>query len=257
MNVLFVPSMGLDLPLLERLADSVDHPVKFKVALNNGPVGALEPFRDRHPDWIIKDSHVGNMGVAGSWNYCAKWFSSEPAWLLMNEDAYFLPGYLEKICKTIDGNLESPVIYLNQSHAYYCFGWTQTGLRDVGEFDMNLWPAYYEDNDYRIRINLVNSGSGGQRLHLPYALPDLAPLPHGKPRSGGMNYAALVQGTGLLNRRYWLKKWGSTDVENPFFATPYKDHRLSHKDIVWDPVHRANLIPLWEAFQALAKSVYD
>lgn len=253
MNVLFVPSLGLDLSLLERLADSVDHSIKYKVAFNNGTPGALDSFADRHPDWIVKESHVGNMGVAGSWNYCAKWFSAEPCWLLMNEDAYFLPGYLKKICKEADQRLDKPIIYLNNTHAYYCFVWTQTGLREVGEFDQNLWPAYYEDCDYRIRLKLAGFPD---HTH-PYALYDLPALPHGKPRTGGTNYAAMIQGTGLLNRRYWQRKWGSIDVDYPVFKHPYSDQRLTHRDVVWYPEHRANLVPLWDAFMQVSGSIYD
>lgn len=262
MNVLFVPSLGLDLTLLERLAASVDYPVKYKVAWNNGPVGALEPFRDAHPDWIIKDSPIGNRGVAGSWNECAKWFSAESCWLLMNEDAWFLTGQLERISAQADLiDTKVPVMYLNDSHAYYCFLWTQAGRDLIGEFDENLWPAYYEDYDYRVRLELARpSESFGIRPNWCYGYPlqGEEPVPHGKPRAGGTDYAAMIQGCGLLNRAYWRRKWGGEDPPSQVHGTPYNDQRLTFKDWVWYPEERAKRHPLWETFiNAPHPSIYD
>lgn len=251
MNVLFVPSLGLDVSLIERLAASIDYPVEHKIAYNNGPDGALEQFGDDHPDWEVKEPACGNRGVAGSWNDCAKLFPDSPAWLLVNEDAHFLPGYLERICKTADLCPGAPLIHLNDSNAFYCFVWTAVGREKHGEFDENLWPAYYEDVDMRIRHRLA--GVTGY----PYALQGLPPMPHGKPKSGGVNYQAMIQGCGLLNRLYWLRKWGSLNFEEALYQTPYKDHRLTPKSVIWYPEHRAALYPLWNAFLSLPNpSIY-
>lgn len=250
MNVLFVPSIGLDVSLLNRLADSVDYPVKYKVAFNNGPEGALDEFGEKHPDWIVKDSPVGNRGVAGSWNDCAKWFSSEPCWLIMNEDAWLLPGYLEQICKTMDANLDAPVVHLNDSNAYYAFGWGLAGRERFGEFDENIWCGYYEDVEMRYRHRLEGVTT------YPYALQGLPPLPHGKPKSGGVDYNALIQSCGLLNRAYMIRKWGTHSAEVPIYDKPYKDQRLSVKDVVWYPEERAARWPIWECFLRNPK-LYD
>lgn len=252
MNTLFVPTLSLDVSLLDRLANSVDRPVKFKVAFNNGNCGALEGFSERHPDWIVKESDVGNLGVAGSWNKCATMFPDEKSWLIMNDDAYFLPGYLEKICRHADNNLDAPMIHLNSSNAYYCFVATAKGREQFGTFDENLWPAYYEDCDMRVRHRLAGVTS------YPYALEGLPPLPHGKPRTGGMNYNALLQGCGLFNRAYWLRKWGSFDFEKATYQNPYKDHRIPIREWIYYPEHRANIYPLWNTFLTLPNpSIYE
>lgn len=251
MNVLFVPCLGMDGALLERLANSIDFPVKYKVALNNGTAGALEDFSNRHADWIVKESPVGNMGVAASWNWIAKTMPDEPAWLMVNEDAWFLPGYLEKICRCTDANPNEPIIYLNNSNAYYCFVWTKAGRERCGLFDENFWPAYYEDNDMRVRHRMM----GIEKF--VYALPDLPPLPHGKPSVGGMNYGAMIQGCGLLGRAYWYRKYGSFDFEKSSFPYPYKDHRIKPNEWVYYPEHRAKLQPLWDTFITLPNaSIY-
>ncbi len=252
MNVLFVPTLGLDLSLLERLAQSVDYPLKWKVAFNNGEPGALDSFRDRHEDWIVKESAFGNMGVAGSWNYCAKLFPEEQSWLLMNDDAWFLPGYLEQICNTARQYVQEPIIHLNNSNAYYCFVWTKRGRSDFGEFDENFWPAYYEDCDYRVRHRL--KGYNGY----VYALQGQEPLPHGKPRTGGMNYNAMLQGCGLMNRLYWFYKWGNQNFETATYQQPYMDTRLGVDQWAWYPEKREERKKIWEAWMSLPNpSIYD
>lgn len=251
MNVLFVPSIGLDDSLIRRLASSVDYDIKWKCALNNGPLGALDSFASDFPDWHIKETGL-NHGVAGSWNQCAKWFSSEPYWLLVNEDAYFLPGQLRDICVCAAENPVAPLIYLNESEAYYCFVWTQVGREIVGEFDENFWPAYYEDCDHRVRLRRAGLNN------IPYALPSVPVVPHGKLRTGGVDYSAMLQGCGLLTRAYWRRKWGSDIRETSSYSTPYRDHRLTYRDVVWYPELRAQLYPLWDAFiNKPGASMYD
>lgn len=256
MNTLFVPSLGLPdcLPLMTRLADSIDFPIKQKVIWNNGIPGIFEEWRTNYPDWIIKDSPISNRGVAGSWNECAKWFSSEPNWILANEDCYFLPGQLRLICKCADNHTEEPIIYLNSSGTYYCFIWSLIGREQFGEFDENFWPAYYEDCDYRVRLQL------GEKTNFIYALEgEHDPIvPHGKPQTGGIDYSAMINGGGLLNRAYWQRKWGSSDYEKAFYQTPYKDHRLDAKEWIWFPEERAKRWPLYETFMSQpTPSIYE
>lgn len=251
MRTLFVPSLGLDLTLLERLAASIDCHVDFKVVWNNGALGALESFARTHRDWIVKDSAFGNIGVAGAWNEAAKLFPDEPTILIVNEDSFFLPGYLEIIRQCADDNYAAPLIHLNDSNSYYAFISTRAGREEFGTFDENFF-VYLEDCDMRVRHRLMGVTT------YPYALQGLPSMPHGKPRTGGVNYAAFIQAVGLFNRAYWLRKWGSFNFEQAEYQTPYRDHRLKPSEWVWDPAHRAKIHPLWETFMSLPNpSIYD
>src|SRR5205823_3176405 len=108
------------------------------------------------------------------------------------------------------------------------------------------------DCDMRIRHRL--KGYTGY----VYALQGLEPLPHGKPRTGGVNYNAMLQGCGLLNREYWLRKWGSLNFENATYQTPYKDHRLTVDQWVYYPEERVPRRRMWEIFMSLpSPSIYD
>jgi hypothetical protein len=90
-------------------------------------------------------------------------------------------------------------------------------------------------------------------------LQGLPPLPHGKPRSGGNNYNALIQGCGLLNRAYWFRKWGNYgNYESSVYQQPYKDQRIPINEWIWYPKYRRNARPLWEAFLSQPNpSIYD
>lgn len=241
-----MPSLGLDLSLLERLAASIDMPISRKLVMNNGPTGALDKFVDQHPEWILEEPATSNKGVAGSWNYCAHRFPNELYWLIANEDCYFLPGQLEEMFRVAHANQDAPVIHINSTHAYYCFVWTAAGRREFGTFDENIWPAYGEDFDMRYRHKLAGITS------YPYALEGREPVPHGKPRVGGRDYSAMIQGCGLFNRAYMLRKWGDET-----FQTPYRDGRLTPKEWVWYPEERAKRWPLWQTFMEQSASIYD
>lgn len=255
MNVLFVPCLGLDTTLLERLANSIDYPIKYKVAFNNGPVGALNEFEAKHPDWRVITPNLGNRGVAGSWNFCPKLFPDEDTYLIVNEDVWFTPGCLEILCKCADkyGKCQ-PLIMVNETNGFYCFIWTKYGATVHGTFDENFWPAYYEDWDMVTRHKLAGIGYG-------YALPEYkfgVVVKHGKPRVGGTNYNALIQGTGLLNRAYWFKKWGTVTPPEAVYKNPYKDRRIDPNEWIYYPEHRAKLQILWDTFMGLPKpSIYD
>ncbi len=252
MNVLFVPTLGLDLSLLERLANSVDYGIHAKCAFNNGAAGALDSFRDAHPDWIVKESAFGNIGVAGAWNQCAKMFPEEEQWMIMNDDAWFLPGYLERICKVAREHPQEPIVHLNSSNAYYAFIWSQRGRKEFGEFDENFFPAYLEDCDMRVRHRL--KGYNGY----VYAIEELPPLPHGKPTHGGMNYNAMIQGCGLFNRLYWYYKHGNQNFELSNYQTPYNDQRLTVDQWAWYPEQRQIRREIYDAWMSLPNpSIYE
>lgn len=254
MNVLFVPSLGLldSIPLLERLAASIDYPVQRKMVFNNGIEGILDEFGDKHSDWIVLDSPTGNKGVADSWNECAKLFPESPSWMLCNEDCWFLPGQLEAICKCSDQHLDEPLMYPNSSQPFYCFVWHAWGKHHVGEFDANFAYAYYEDCDYRVRMRLM--GITGHS----YAIEGKPPVQHGKPQTGGMNYNAFLQACGLLNREYWQRKWGNQNFEHATYETPYRDQRLTVDQWVWKPEERETRRKIYDAWMSLPNpSIYE
>lgn len=249
MNCLIVPTLALDTTLIERLARSIDYPVKHKLAINNGPFGALNEFRANHPDWIVM-GNGRNHGVAASWNMAPQLWPHEQSWMLVNDDVEFHPGALQRFCEESDRlRTTCPIVFLNDTEPFYAFVWTQLGRENVGLWDENFWPAYYEDSDMRIRLRL----SGYAPVNV---FGKDCPVNHGKPQVGGMNYGAMIQGCGLFGREYFLRKWGivSNDGSTKFSA-PFNRDRVKDWWLNEDRLNRIR--PLWETFMAMPNpSIY-
>jgi GT2 family glycosyltransferase len=93
----------------------------------------------------------------------------------------------------------------------------------VGEFDEGFWPAYFEDNDYHYRINLL----GLKAITLPTAL-----FYHYGSRTQNQNPNQMLVSSLLFekNRSYILSKWGSTDADQIRYRRPFND---VFKDAKW------------------------
>lgn len=103
--------------------------------------------------WIYLITPSKNYGVAKSWNYiCDFIFVNGHEWaLILNDDVYL--GY--------DANLVNDVIkdYPNHSliQSNLNFSVILIGkemFNDIGRFDEEFYPAYYEDSDYLYRMKL-------------------------------------------------------------------------------------------------------
>lgn len=251
MNVLIVPTLGLDTTLLDRLALSIDHPIQHKLIILNGRTYALDFWQRAHPDWKVLIQKE-NKGCAGSWNMAAKLTPGEKAWLICNDDIWFPPGILKQFCEFGDANADRhDVLRLNDSFPYYCFIHTLHNIEDFGEFDENFWPGYYEDCDYNVRVRLA----GGE---FKRCFPGQNQVNHGKPKCGGMDYNAFLQGVGLFNRRYWMEKWGAADYENAHYKSPF--NRVGWTVAQWtlDRKRRAKMQPIFDEFMATPNpSIYE
>lgn len=238
---LLVPTLALDIGILNRMVDSIDIPIDNKIVINNGRKGALNLWKTTHPGWQVLDQPV-NLGVAGSWNLAPKLFPNSDHWLIVNDDIQFFPGKLAVIDREAEIHAHNhPVLYLHKSRPFWGFVWTARGVRDYGTFDENFWPAYYEDYEMRLRFDI-----GQEPEH--YIFVNEETVIHGKP-SGGTNYNAMIQGCGLFNRLYFLRKWGILDDHDSSdrFQTPYNiTAPLSYW--VLDEEQRAKQMAIWNAF---------
>jgi len=108
---------------------------------------------------------------------------------------------------------------------FSAFMLSKKGWDLVGEFDEGFWPAYFEDNDYHYRINLLRL----KAITVPTAM-----FYHYGSRTQNQN---IKQGRGLVpallfekNRTYMLSKWGSTNAHNIRYRHPFND---VFKDVKW------------------------
>lgn len=130
--------------LLQRMVDSIDIPLDLLV-LDNGD--ALKELRI--PEWITaRVLHLpSNQGVAGSWNLGIKLLPFETVWFFSSADTQYKPGSLAKLAEA-----KPDEITLNASFPYWqTFAIGEDVVRRIGLFDENIFPIYFEDNDYMKR----------------------------------------------------------------------------------------------------------
>ena len=144
--------------LLQRAISSVDVEIRSLLILDNGQ-GPTDEIAI--PDAFADVTYLplpSNLGVAASWNLGIKLFPHDPLWLFSSNDAVFKPGALEEFAETgPDDVLLSP----NFPH-WQTFSVGENVIRNVGLFSEDLYPAYFEDDDFTMRVE--NSGFQLRRI---------------------------------------------------------------------------------------------
>jgi len=256
MNVLLIPTLAFDLTLLDRVSDTIDYPIKHKVLIGNGRPGSLDEWGKKHKDWTILQQ-TENLGVAGSWNMAPKLFPDEKCWFICNDDIWFDPGAVQRVCEFSDEHCDECDIIGNNC-MWASFTWTPKGVRRFGTFDENLWPAYHEDQDMGIRIN-AGARPGcpeGVRMNVPV---DGPLIHHGKPRCGGVEYTGLIGGVSLFQREYIYRKWGLKYLKpgEPYHF-PFNNPNNPPSYWKFEPYRRRILQGIWDTFmQQENPSIYD
>jgi FkbM family methyltransferase len=104
---------------------------------------------DNGGNYEPKDSRVrviycgSNLGVAASWNLLLR----AGAWIISNDDVVFTRRTFEELA----GALESGTPFVN-GLGWALFGQRPEIVEKIGFYDERFFPAYYEDNDYEIRL---------------------------------------------------------------------------------------------------------
>lgn len=134
-----------------------------------------------------------NLGVAASWNVLLK-LADPLECVLMNDDLVLGNNVLEQVLLS-----DSPCAC---AAGFSCFRLLQWVWRKVGDFDENLFPAYFEDNDYAKRLKLA----GFEKAEVPC---------DGSRHAGSatinsfsLSERARFQDQWEKNRSYYIRKWG-------------------------------------------------
>jgi GT2 family glycosyltransferase len=220
--------------LLLRCVESVDNPIHTLLIVNNGEDQSVAKAtaRIRHRDFASQDffntirvEKFRNLGCSRSWNHIIR--TSHGAWLISGSDVQFAPGDIERIMAALDANRDASII-LAMGYSVFCF--TEIGLRQVGLFDENFFPAYFEDNDHFRRVHLA--GAKAARV------PGFKAV-HGEPPHWG---SSTIKSDPDLERRnaltfpnlwqYYVKKWGGGPGHETY-ARPYNlyDVPLDHWEL--------------------------
>lgn len=137
--------------LLFRLFRSVDVQLKQTIVIDNGGWLSERNMEDRP---LLGKTFLwrmpSNLGVAPSWNMGIKSAPYESGWLLVNSDAWFVPGTLAEMSEQFtSGRL------VRTAEDWACVWVGADVVANVGLFSECFVPAYFEDNDYAWRCGLA------------------------------------------------------------------------------------------------------
>jgi hypothetical protein len=166
---------------------------------------------------IIEPKH--NLGVAGSWNRFLKeiFFNQRPYgpkydWILMlNDDIGLGAQQLNEIKSVLKTDTFSDKWLVYGPYYWSVFAINRACVENVGFFDENFYPAYFEDNDYHYRLKLIDPSR--------FAEAGTAFSPNVKRNSATLARLPKINRFSE-NQKYYHKKWGGGPgherYRNPF-----------------------------------------
>ena len=191
-----IPVLGLPVlnrgDLAERMLGSVDIPVdETLVILNGNPDETRAYLRGRNVTFV---DPACNLGVAGSWNFIIRARPAAAWWLIVNADIEFGAGDLERLAEAMD--TDAPLVAC--LFEFGAFGINAAAVDEVGWFDENFHPIYFEDNDYRRRCQVA--GVEVRKL--------ISRTRHDNSSTIASGYSSHNDRTFPLNAAYYRTKWG-------------------------------------------------
>ena len=139
---------------LANMIDSIDFAVNNLLIIDNGASkGATWDLCHIYDNANVYKTHTislpSNLGVAASWNLGIKLTPFSEYWCIVNDDVTFEPGALEVLAASSGGgNLALP----DSPQPFSAFTIGEDVVDAVGLFDEIFYPAYFEDTDYKRRV---------------------------------------------------------------------------------------------------------
>eukprot|EP00798_Chlamydomonas_sp_ICE-L_P009212 gene9212-16354_t len=203
-----IPVLGLGLnndpfSLLMRLFYSINYPIDKIVLLTGSSVDEhvqreLDHITRHFKNVVVRQGHGPWLGVSESWNAIMTEVPDAPWVFIVSMDIEFAPGSLQRLAHHAwadwDKNqLDQAFIeYCNDglSYGYSAFVMSHSMISKLGLFDENIFPAYYEDTEYDLRVRKYKESTGLSIHKQLYS--DVIAL-HGLPdEQGGVDHRGVV-----------------------------------------------------------------
>lgn len=190
-----------------------------------GCVKLLRSIQGTQISTYIQDNWNNNLGVAASWNMFINQAIEDNIDLLfiVNDDALFEPGSFWKAVNAWASRKPEDCILMtcHCSHAedqfypdmadFCCFAFNPRQLKaEIGLFDENFYPAYFEDNDMMHRIKISS---------FKYYLYGGLKCWHEGSKTqfwAGRDNPVVDSPAFEKNRDYFNAKWGNGEFTKPF-----------------------------------------
>lgn len=203
------------IPALQYYA--VDFPNTDVYIVDNGKQDIGRKIQSLPPIPLGRDRVViepeKNIGVAASWNLlCEHIFEHHSHAIILNDDVYWGRKEFE-VSMFVNqfgtkGLITTPMDWCN-------FILPKQTFEEVGKFDEEFYPAYFEDNDYAYRMKLA----GLEIMKVPFMLPQVHRVSQTMEKESGIGYDEISQGFRKNKKRY-IEKWGGEPGEEKY-KTPF------------------------------------
>ena len=196
-----IPTLNrLDLLLPSLKLYLKDFPNTSIIVLDNGKQNIDSKIQ--HPNLLVVETEK-NIGVAASWNVlCDLIYKNHDYALILNDDVYL--GLLEPMVDNfIKSNRKD---FYVASQDWCAFILPKNTFNDVGKFDENFFPAYFEDNDYHYRIGLMQKSF--------HKTPILNPIIYRS--SCTISRDSKLNNKFLDLKQFYITKWGGEPTKEKF-----------------------------------------
>tara|TARA_R110000851_G_scaffold67675_1_gene152729 strand:+ start:2745 stop:3563 length:819 start_codon:yes stop_codon:yes gene_type:complete len=253
-----IPVIGIPivngLHWLKKLILSIDYPVDNVFIINNsGCKKFKEELENLREEIIFLNLNVinlhithlpSNLGVPAAWNLIIKSFLMEPYWIISNHDVSFTPGLLEEIANVAqdkDVSLIHPRAGEFNIGTYDLFAITEMGVKIIGLFDENLYPAYGEDSDFIMRIKNLDpktiKGLKNKYFHGNEIIDNSNESYYKNAQQTKKEDPQLekkLEKVNLINFEYLNQKWGNHWRTLSPYITPFNNPEYPQSYTTWD-----------------------
>ncbi len=223
-----------ELPQFKNSLAKIPDKSKMVIVNNFDHDGVSEECRRLETEGAEVHWHPENMGCAAAMNVGINMLDHLDYVIVMSPSALFANS-VQDFVDVIEGTekIESNHIYWNPATEnqqvagvktdMHCFAWTKRCFDEVGNYDENFYPVYFDDTDLCRRIDLIG-------VTKTYAV-------------GFKRYSQTLNGACKSNPRimrhfqenasrihdYYFAKWGGEPAFE-VFETPFNDPNLTVKD---------------------------
>jgi len=212
-----IPTLNrLDLLYPAMLYYEIDFPNTKKFIVDNGNQD-LGWNLDKVSATIIENEK--NIGVAASWNQlCRQIFKEHEYAIILNDDIYLgrqdwcIDSFFTWLdMQTLENKPLSRADFFVGPRDWCAFIIPKKTFEDVGDFDERFFPAYYEDNDYAMRMKLM-----GKKIEiLPFLDPALFRSSETIKKDSGIKAEE--------SKKNYIQKWGGIPGEEMKSGIVMKD----------------------------------
>jgi len=174
--------------------------------------GTFEPRYHNAPVPITVHRAGRNLGCAGGWNFNHRLHKGRDL-ILTNDDVQFGRDTLRALVSS-----DKPFAAAMAGRAWSCFLQRECVWDSVGEYDNNIWPVFWEDTEYAIRMRKAGWEVSGNRNVVQHAGVRHSTSKGSQGSPGGARFG--------VNQSRLASKWGTTEIYGKAYDEPWNGRVL-------------------------------